>query len=95
VRGPDAAAFPTVESEAAFIARCVALDIPFKATAGLHQPVRHYDTEIGVEHHGFVNLWTATARAAAGAEEAPGGSRVDCLSLIEKGWSRPPSALRP
>jgi hypothetical protein len=65
--GIQADAFPNCEQVASFIADCVRLDVPFKATAGLHGPLRHWDPEIGVYHHGFLNLWTATAAAARGA----------------------------
>jgi len=65
--GLQADAFPNCEQVASFIADCVRLDVPFKATAGLHGPLRHWDPEIGAHHHGFLNLWTATAAAARGA----------------------------
>ncbi len=65
--GLEPAAFPSIEVVAAFIENCVRLDVPFKATAGLHQPLRHWDPEIGVSHHGFLNIWAATALAARGA----------------------------
>jgi hypothetical protein len=70
--GLKAAAFPSVETVAVFVESCVRLDVPFKATAGLHQPLRHWDPEIGVLHHGFLNIWAATALAARGT----GGSDV-------------------
>jgi hypothetical protein len=65
--GLEPAAVPSVQMIAAFVAESVALGLPFKATAGLHQPLRHFDTELGVEVHGFLNLWVATHRAQAGA----------------------------
>ncbi len=66
--GLRAAAFPEIDAVASFVDACVHLDVPFKATAGLHQPFRHWDAEIGVFHHGFLNLWSATALAAEGRE---------------------------
>ena len=58
--GLDATAFPTDAEVAAFIAECKRLDLPFKATAGLHHPFRTRDEDIGVLQHGFVNLLAAT-----------------------------------
>ena len=45
---------PTVAELAAFIAECRRLQVPFKATAGLHHAVRTG------EQHGFLNLLAAT-----------------------------------
>jgi hypothetical protein len=55
------AAQPSVESLARFVRTCRALELPFKATAGLHHPVRRGD------EHGFLNLLSA---AVFGDEEA-------------------------
>ena len=55
---------PSVEEVAAFFAAARDLDLPFKATAGLHHPVR------SEREHGFLNLLTAADRAVAGADEA-------------------------
>ncbi|GMV25773.1 MAG: hypothetical protein AMXMBFR58_18040 [Phycisphaerae bacterium] len=58
-------AFPTPEEVAAFIEACAAADVPFKATAGLHHPVRgiHPLTyEPGCASctmHGFLNVFVA------------------------------------
>jgi hypothetical protein len=51
---------PSVPALAEFVQACRRLEIPFKATAGLHHPVRH-DYE-----HGFLNLLAA---AVFGDEE--------------------------
>ncbi|HSF85374.1 MAG TPA: hypothetical protein VLG28_06905 [Acidimicrobiia bacterium] len=65
--GLDAGAFPTPEEVAAFIVACHDATLPLKATAGLHHPVRHWDAELGVSRHGFLNLLAAVSLAAEGA----------------------------
>ena len=59
--------FPTVQSVSAFIRGCVELGVPFKATAGLHHPIRctaaltyEADAPQGTMH-GFLNLFMAAA----------------------------------
>lgn len=61
--GATADAFPSIEQVAGFILECAARRVPFKATAGLHHPVRTFDEEIGVAHHGFLNVFVAAAVA--------------------------------
>jgi hypothetical protein len=68
-------AFPTPADLIRFISSCVAAGVSFKATAGLHHPVRaEYrltyaaDSERGVMF-GFLNLFLATAFVGAGMEE--------------------------
>jgi hypothetical protein len=60
--------FPTSGEVSEFIVACTDQRLPFKATAGLHEPIRHFDKDLGVERHGFVNLLMATALAQAGAQ---------------------------
>ena len=64
---------PSVSALAELIQACRRLDVPFKATAGLHQPLRHDD------EHGFLNLLAAAVfgdEDEALAEEDPGAFAV-------------------
>lgn len=65
--GTEAAAFPTEDEVATWIAGAVGRGIAFKCTAGLHNAVRHTGPATGFEHHGYLNILLATARALAGA----------------------------
>lgn len=56
-------AFPTPEQVAFVLTACIAAGLPFKATAGLHHPVRHYDRSLEVMRHGFLNLFGAALLA--------------------------------
>lgn len=65
--GTTTDAFPTAETVARFIRACVELELPFKATAGLHHPIRctkaltyEPDAPTGVMH-GFLNVFLAAA----------------------------------
>ena len=51
--------FPSEADVAFFIDRCRSAMIPWKATAGLHHPRRHWDKSINVWHHGFFNVFGA------------------------------------
>lgn len=64
--------FPSIEEVAEFLAVINTGNSSFKATAGLHNAVRHTDSETGFTHHGFLNLLVATHRLIAGgvADEA-------------------------
>jgi hypothetical protein len=58
--------FPSVDQIADFLAVLAGSGTSFKATAGLHNAVRHTDPATGFRHHGFLNLLVATARALSG-----------------------------
>ncbi|MDI9636760.1 hypothetical protein QPK87_10075 [Kamptonema cortianum] len=58
---PDA--FPSVSEVADFIYLVASLEIPFKFTAGLHEPLRYEDKDLGVYRHGFLNVMIASALA--------------------------------
>ena len=61
--GTSPTAFPVAQSVAQFIHESVSLEVPFKLTAGLHQPLWHRDEALNVQMHGFLNMLTATALA--------------------------------
>lgn len=64
--GADASMFPDSETVSLFILSATDAKLPFKATAGLHRPVRYFDAGLGVWHHGFINILVAAAGAEAG-----------------------------
>ena len=61
--GDEPRAVPSVADVAAFIAATRREEVAFKATAGLHHPVRQRRTRDGTMMHGFLNLLAATAFA--------------------------------
>jgi hypothetical protein len=69
--GATADAFPDVEEVSAFIDRAVREHrVPFKATAGLHHPIRRRDEQLGVTMHGFLNVLAAAGFALTGKDVA-------------------------
>lgn len=64
--GLEPAMIPPPAAVAAFLGGCVTAGVPFKATAGLHHPVRGIDPPSGMQLYGFVNLLAATALLRAG-----------------------------
>jgi hypothetical protein len=85
---PDA--FPRAAHVARFLTRCAALQVPFKATAGLHHPLRG-EHRLTYEHDapsvtmfGFLNVFIAGALVARVANEA------ELIAVLEE---REPSAF--
>jgi hypothetical protein len=89
---------PSVEQVAAFVAACRDAGVRFKATAGLHHPIRHG------ERHGFLNLLAAAVFAHADglaedelaallAEEDPDAFTVDADGLRLHGHSADAAAI--
>ncbi|MEU4624017.1 hypothetical protein AB0G04_29085 [Actinoplanes sp. NPDC023801] len=66
--GVRADAFPSEAELAGALWAAVRGGLAFKLTAGLHDPIRHRDPVTGFEHHGFLNVLLATARALQGYE---------------------------
>jgi hypothetical protein len=72
--GETADKFPSAATVIEFIRRCTAANVPFKATAGLHHPLRSvhrftYQPESASGMmHGFLNLFLAAAFLRAGME---------------------------
>lgn len=66
--GLTADAFPDVDTVTQFLWEASLTGLPFKATAGLHQPIRHRDDELGVMRHGFLNLLVASVACDAGED---------------------------
>jgi hypothetical protein len=70
--GETADKFPAAEAVLAFIKLCAAANVPFKATAGLHHPIRSVhrltyqpDSPSGIMH-GFLNVFLAAVFVRAG-----------------------------
>ncbi|GAA2158152.1 hypothetical protein [Actinomadura napierensis] len=68
--GVHANLYPAPDELAAGVVAAVRAGVPFKATAGLHHPVRNTDPETGFHQHGFLNLLLATDAAMHGAGPA-------------------------
>jgi hypothetical protein len=93
------ASIPSVEQVAVVIACCREAGVPFKATAGLHHPVRRG------EEHGFLNLLAATTAPAgrleavlaeedASAIDVAGADRALFTSFGSCSWREPVDDLR-
>lgn len=69
--GLEASAFPTCEQVAGTIVACRNAGIQWKATAGLHHPVRHFEPSVNCAMHGFLNLLFADVLAHVHRLDAP------------------------
>lgn len=56
--------FPTADQLAQLILQAIHLEIDFKLTAGLHQPIAHDNLGLAVRHHGFLNILLACSLGA-------------------------------
>jgi hypothetical protein len=61
--GVEASQFPSVGQVACWIRACCDCDLAFKATAGLHHPIRHFNDGVSTEMHGFLNVFCASVLA--------------------------------
>lgn len=71
---------PSVEEVADFVAACRDAGVPFKATAGLHHPIRSGD------RHGFLNLLAAAVFADGDLEAILAEEDPDAFTLDERGF---------
>lgn len=103
--GVVADAMPPGSRLAEFIWHARALGVPFKATAGLHHPVRHFNAAAGFAMHGFLNVIGAgelahacgadrTALEAILAEEDPARFRLDANAFAWGSLAADASAVR-
>ncbi|HEY5256793.1 MAG TPA: hypothetical protein VIJ12_00240 [Candidatus Baltobacteraceae bacterium] len=90
--GATADAYPSCEELAAFVIAAVRAGVPFKATAGLHHPVRRLDPQTGILMHGFLNLLAASLVALheddpMGVESALGEEDAGAFTFGEEHFS--------
>lgn len=81
--GVIASAIPSRVDVADFLTACARLDVPFKATAGLHHarcgsyPLTYEADASRAPMHGFLNVWAAAASARAD------GTRDEAMRALE------------
>ncbi len=76
--------FPSIDEVADFLAVINDGGASFKATAGLHNAVRHTDQNTGFTHHGFLNLLVATSRMQSAGDVREALAMTDGLALAEE-----------
>ncbi|WP_305852032.1 hypothetical protein [Saccharopolyspora sp. ASAGF58] len=82
--GQTAESVPSIDVVNDFIAVAGTLDVPFKATTGLHTAVRCTDPETGFIHHGFLNILVATARSLSGKDVRAALASTDGPALAKE-----------
>ena len=68
--GLDATAFPSPEQVANFLVAARERRVPWKATAGLHHPLRRFRPEVKTKMHGFLNVFLGATLAYQGGDES-------------------------
>ena len=98
--GTTTDAFPASDHVARFLATCLREAVPFKATAGLHHPLRGeypltYEPGSACGRmYGFLNVFLATAFLAAGLDEAEARVLLDESDLNAVTFSRTEAVWR-
>lgn len=89
--GVRAELFPSSEQLGHALAAAAATQVPVKATAGLHEAVRHTDEDTAFAHHGYVNLLAAVASCLhTSARGGADGEEAAATSILEE---RDPASL--
>ncbi|MGF1583371.1 MAG: hypothetical protein ACFCD0_28965 [Gemmataceae bacterium] len=57
--GADPSAYPSVDQVAVCLRQCLTNRVAFKATAGLHHPIRHFNDSAQTHMHGFLNVFVS------------------------------------
>jgi hypothetical protein len=76
--GVTADAFPSTEQVAWAISSVHDAGVPIKCTAGLHHPIRHYNTSVQTKMHGFLNVFGAGVLA-----EVHGLTQTQIQAILE------------
>ncbi len=103
--GLEASAFPSSEQVAAALIACRDGGVAFKATAGLHHPVRRWDDGVGTSMHGFFNVFGGAVLALEHGlgeadlvrvldDEDPASWRFDDEQLAWRGLAVPTASVR-
>ena len=88
--GTHAAAFPTVAQVAFALNACRDAEVPLKFTGGLHHALRCRDATLGVDVHGFLNLFLAgTLLLARGVDEPTLQAILDERDIAEFTFTDP------
>jgi hypothetical protein len=84
--------YPTSEQLANAIKQAMDLEVPFKLTAGLHEPVAHLESSNGAQSHGFLNVFVAAA--VAYHDDASLRQMVEILDVQEESrWKFSPGGV--
>ncbi len=82
--GVEARMFPSSEQVAFAVAECCRHGLAFKATAGLHHPIRHYSEPVETHMHGFLNLFGgAVLLHAATAPGSPSFGEAELREMLD------------
>ena len=76
--GVTSEAFPSPEQIAWVITEVREAGVPMKCTAGLHHPIRHFNSSVNTKMHGFLNVFGAGVLAFAN-----GISQAQIQSILE------------
>ena len=71
--------YPAPAHLARFIAACAGGDVPFKATAGMHHPLRHHSDAVNTMEFGFLNVFVAGCLA-----DQVGADAGELIAVLEE-----------